>query len=230
MLRKAKITSLLTFFVTTPCFSGFYAGATVGPEGAIFSQKSHIILLQGPDTIEDKEHFAGTGVFGSIFAGFDRDYNRFNLAAEVNVNISSLQYLLVNDEALHHTFSKTTFRVTNSEGVSLLPGYYLSETTLFYGRVGYVNGRLKITESDPSINSITKNRSGIRYGVGVRHAVTPQFSVLMDYSQITYQNVKSFYFDPIGQVSKSTKITPNTAQIGFGFMYSFDKPKAVFVK
>lgn len=47
---------------------------------------------------------------------------------------------------------------------------------------------------------------------------------MMDYSQINYKNIESHVFVPEGNITKDTTITPNTAQIAFGVLYSFDKP------
>lgn len=234
MLRKTIIASAFSL-LASPSFSGVYVGAAVGPEGASFTQSSHVTRLGSlahPDTfnVVDREHFAGLGVFGSLFAGYSRVYNRYYVAVEGNANLSSLTYKLVNDEYVHQNFSKTTFTIKNSEGVSLLPGFFLSDNTLFYGRVGYINGRLKISESDPSIRSMTKNRSGIRYGAGLRHDLTEQWTVMMDYSQINYDSVKSKVYDPFGDVTKRSKIRANTAQVAFGVLYNFDKPKKAYVK
>jgi outer membrane immunogenic protein len=231
MLRKISILSSL--LLASPCFSGFYVGASVGPEGAVFSQKSHVTrpadplnpLQPGSLNVVDKEHFAGMGVFGSLFAGYARTYNRYYLAGEININSSSVKYQLVNDEYAHSTFAKTYFNLRYSEGVSLLPGYLLSENTLVYARIGYMNGKLKIVESDPTIMSSNKNRSGIRYGLGMQHSFTPRLALRMDYSQVSYQSVNSNLFEPFGMVTKTTKITPTTAQVGFGLIYSFDDPK-----
>jgi outer membrane immunogenic protein len=214
--------------LTTPCFSGLYVGAGVGPEGASFSQKSHVVGFNF--NVVDKEHFSGTGVFGTLFAGYGVIYNQYYLAVEGNANLSSVQYKLSNDEYVHRNFVKTTFTIKNSEGVSLLPGLFLSEDTLLYGRVGYINGRLKIRESDPTIRSMTKNRNGIRYGVGIRHNLTNEWTLMMDYSQINYASVKSTVFEPFGGVLKQTRITANTAQVGFGIIYNFDVPKKAYVK
>lgn len=233
MLRKISTGFLLSLGVV-PSFAGFYVGASTGPEGALFYQRAHVTRssiypFESFDVI-DKNRFAGSGIFGSIFGGYGWRYDRFYLAAEGNANISSLEYKLTNDEYVHQNFSKTTFTIKRSYGVSLLPGYFLSETTLFYGRVGYANGRLKIKESDPSINSITQNLDGIRFGLGVRHAFTPNWIGMMDYSQIHYDHVTSHTFDPFGSVAKNTKITPYTAQVGFGLIYSFDQPAPIYVK
>lgn len=235
MLRKTSIAGVISLLLAPSCFAGFYVGASVGPEGASFSQKAHVVRYApdgGPGTfnVVDKQHFSGLGVFGSIFAGYGWTYNRFYLAGEVNANISSLQYKLTNTEYINSTVSKTTFEIKNSEGVSLLPGYFLSDNTLVYARVGYANGKLKIVESDPTIKSFNKNRNGIRYGLGIKHNLTTQWALMMDYSQINYSSVKGSTFEPIGGVLKTTKITPNTAQVGFGVIYNFDQPQPVYVK
>lgn len=230
MLGKISRVGVLSVLFTTPGFAGFYVGGAVGPEGASFSQKSHVVGTnpQAPAGIFEvgaANHFSGTGVFGSLFGGYAWHSQKYYLAGEINGNLSSVKYELTNDEYIHSNFAKTTFRIRNSKGVSLLPGFFLSDSTLFYGRIGYSNGQVKISEgADPSIMSMSKNANGIRYGVGIRHAFTPQWSFMMDYSQINYKHLTSYTYDPFGMVAKTAKITPNTAQLALGVIYSFDKP------
>ncbi|WP_028388461.1 outer membrane protein [Legionella fairfieldensis] len=233
MLRTTSL-MLSLFLLATPCFSGFYVGVSGGPEGASFSQKAHVtratIFATGNFNVVDKQHFSGTGGFGSLFAGYSLYYNRLYLAGEINGNFSTVEYRLVNDEYTHLHFSKTSFTVKSSEGAGLLPGYFLADSTLIYGRIGYANGRINIDDSDPTIHSMRKNRSGIRYGGGIRYDLTPQFTFMMDYSQINYGSLKSHVYEPVGMVYKSTKITPNTAQVAFGLMYNFDVPARIVDK
>ncbi|WP_010652662.1 outer membrane protein [Fluoribacter dumoffii] len=229
MLRKANLLGIASLLLASPCFSGFYVGAGFGPEGAHFTQKAHVVR-PGTFNVYDTQHFSGIGVFGTLFGGYGWRHNRYYLAGEINGNLSSVEYKLVNDELLHRNFSKTTFSVKSSEGVSLLPGFFLSDLFLVYGRVGYANGRVKINESDPTIQSSTSNRSGVRYGAGVRYNMFSRWTLMMDYSQINYTKIKSFVFEPFGGVSKSTRIYPNTAQVAFGIIYNFDAPQPVFVK
>lgn len=229
MLRKAKALGLAAFVLSPACFAGFYGGLSAGPEGASFTQKAYVArpgtATTGGFNVIDKNHFAGIGVFGSIFAGYSRNFcDVYNLAAEINANISSLEYRLANAEYVHSNFSKTTFKITNSEGISIMPGYNLSESTTFYARLGYINGRLKIAEPDPTIQSLRRNVNGFRYGLGIRHAVTPKLALMMDYSQINYGAVHSNVYESFGNVFKHTDIRPNTAQVGFGFLYCFDHP------
>lgn len=146
------------------------------------------------------------------------------MAGELNANLSSVKYQYINDELVHNNFAKTTFTVKHSEGISLLPGYFLTDTTLLYGRVGYANGKIKIKESDPSIRSFNRNQGGLRFGLGLKQDLTPKLALRMEYSQINYRQLNSSVYDPVGRVLKDTVITPYTAQVAFGVVYSFDQP------
>ncbi|MBA2650392.1 MAG: outer membrane beta-barrel protein [Legionella sp.] len=224
MLGKTTITTIFSMLVN-PCFSGFYVGGAIGPEGAMFTQKAYVVQT-GPNNLNiiDKNHFAGYGGFGSLFAGYGWAINRLYLAGEINANVSSVQYEYINFEFVNSNFARTTFTIKHSQGLSLLPGLLLGPDTLFYGRLGYANGRVKINESDTSISSSNSNRPGFRYGLGMRHRVSSCWAVMMDYSQIHYKGINSSVFDPVGSVLKNTKITPYTAQVAFGLIYNFDSP------
>lgn len=219
MLRK--INAVLTLsLVANPSLANFYLGGAIGPEGALFTQKAHIVGQNF--NAFDTNHFAGAGAFGSIFAGYACPFHRLYLAGEINANLSSVTYELTNIEIIHANHQKTTFTVNTSGGIGVLPGVLLTETTLFYARLGIANGHININESDPTIDSSISNRFGFRYGLGLRFAVSPCWAGLMEYSQIHYQGIASTVFEPFGGVLKETKINPNTAQVAFGLMYSFD--------
>lgn len=220
MIRQVLVTTnLLLFSITVQ--AGVYVGATTGPEGVLFSQKSHV-TRPGTFDVVDKQHLGGVGIFGSAFAGINTIRNQWSLAAEVNANLSSVNYLLTNDEYINGTSSKTRLSIHNSEGISILPGYFLGSSTLVYSRIGYTNAHLKIRESDPSIKSVTTDKAGIRYGLGIKHSLNTKWQLIMDYSQINFNSIKSRVYDPLGMVTKTTKITPNTAQVGVGLIYNFD--------
>lgn len=225
ILKKLIAIGSLYSLFTAPSFAGFYLGAGIGPEGLHFNQNAHVTRLGTFDVI-DRNSFSGTGVFGTLIGGYGRTYNRWYAALEGNANWSSVQYKLTNNEYVNRNFLKSTFTVKNSEGVSLLPGILLAENALFYGRIGYANGYVKIHDSDPTIKSQTKNTNGIRYGLGFRYQFNPKWTAMMDYSQINYQNLHSTVFEPFGGVLKKTTISPNTAQVAFALLYNFDRPQA----
>ncbi|KTC87253.1 MULTISPECIES: outer membrane protein [Legionella] len=231
MLRKTHVIGLVSLLAANPCFSGFYVGGAFGPEAARFSQKAHVQRLGTFDVVA-KQRLGGAGFFGTIFAGFSYIYKQIFIAAEVNGTLSSVEYKLTNDEYLNLNFQKNRFTIRNSYGVSALPGFLISPDTTLYGRIGYANGRVEIFEgADPSIQSSRSRKSGLRWGAGIRHAFTEKLSVMVDFSAITYRSVYSFVYDPNGQVTKSTKITPQTGQVAFGLIYRFDAPPPpVYVK
>lgn len=212
-------------FTSTSCFSWTYIGVAGGPEGASFSQHSHVMgqnSSEGHFNVQASNHFSGTGVFGSLFAGLAARYHRYYLAGEVNGNFSSVQYNLTNDEYVHQNFQKTFFTIKSSEGISFLPGIFLLDSTVTYLRIGYANGHVRIFEgADSTIQNFNRHCSGVRYGIGARHALTPQWALMMDYSQINYQHLNSHTFEPNGGVTKFAKLTPNTAQLALGITYNF---------
>lgn len=230
-----SLISLISLSLSTPCFSGFYVGAGGGLEGASFSQKSRVIgasngtpvdvNVTGAFDVLATNHLAGVGGFGTVFGGYEWRRNQYYVAGELNANLSSLKYSLTNDEFIHQNFAQTSFTMKTSEGISILPGIFLTNSTLLYGRIGYANGRLKIFEgADPSIENSINNLSGVRYGLGMSQEITPQWAFRLDYSQINYRSVKSYTSFPSAGVTKATRITPLTAQIAFDILYHFDKP------
>lgn len=234
MLRKTVVVSTLAL-LSAPCFSGLYLGGSVGPEGANYTQRANFVINSAahPESnvnAVDETHLSGYGVFGSIFAGYGWNYNRYYLAGEINANISSVKYKRTNTEVFHNHLDTTTFNITNSEGVSILPGFFLSEDTMLYGRAGYANGRIKIREGDATIKHSTHNRNGVRYGLGLRHDFAEQLTLMLDYSQITYQSIKSHVVIPEASAFKNTKISPTSAQFALGIIYNFDKPQKAYVK
>src|SRR5687768_6065485 len=166
MLRKTTLCLILS--LASPGFAGLYIGAAIGPEGARFKKVSHVTRVNTFDVI-DTNNFAGVGFFGSIFAGYAKRINNLFLAGELNANLSSVEYEVRNDEYVHRNFQKSTFTVKSSQGISVLPGYYLNDATVFFGRLGYAHGKIKINEkTDNTIPSSEKWRPGFRWGVGIQ--------------------------------------------------------------
>lgn len=228
---------LVSLIAASPSFAGFYVGFGGGPEGGIFHQRTHVVgnsvnppvdvNVVGAFNVIATNNLAATGGFGSLFAGYGWQRDRYFLAAEINGNLSTLQYTLTNDEYINRNFAETHFTIKSSEGISLLPGFFLADTTLLYGRIGYANGHVKIVEgADPSIQSSTNNLNGVRYGIGMSHEFAPAWAFRMEYSQISYSNINSFTSFPLAGVTKATTISPTTGQVAFEVMYEFDRPGA----
>lgn len=219
-LRKIFIV-LFMFCLSSQSFArGFYAGVGTGPEMADFQQRAYITQLSNFNA-KDTTHLSATGWFGSLFGGYDWCCNHFYLAGEANVNASSARFYSTNDEYVHSNFSSSTYRILNSYGISVLPGYLWNNATLFYARLGYANGNFKITTSDVSLANIDRRLNGIRFGAGIKQMLTPNLAVRLEYSQINYDSTSFSTFDRQSSTLKETKITPMTAQVEIGLIYHF---------
>jgi len=67
-------------------------------------------------------------------------------------------------------------------------GTVVGGSTLVYGKAGYVNGRVKLTEDDGSgdVTLAGRNLDGVRVGAGVEHAVGPNSFVKAEYRYSNY--------------------------------------------
>lgn len=226
MLRNFKLASMLYLLSASLSYAaapGFYIGAGMGPENADFDQHARLLVHPPGSThiesnVTDSTHLSGTGLFGTLFAGYGWSKQQFYLAGEVNVNVSSVIFQSKNNEYIHQTFSKTKYRMEHGYGISLIPGYLYSPNTLFYARIGYTNDNLKISTSDVSLANINKNLSGYRFGLGIQEYFTQHMSARMEYSQANYQNEKFTVILPA--ITKTTKIIPQTGQVEFSLIYN----------
>lgn len=219
MSRKIYLTPLILLLISTSAWAqGFYIGAGLGPDTADFKQARNVTRL-GSFNVKDTTHLSGTGLFGSIFGGYGWNRNAFYLAGEINANASSVSFDSSNYEFVHSNFADTHYKIEHSFGVSLLPGYLLTDATLFYARVGYANGYFKISTTDSSLANVHKNLSGLRLGLGVNQSFTQQLGARMEYNHISYQSTSFSIVD--GLTTIATRISPETNQVEFSLFYKF---------
>lgn len=216
MIKKL---SIITLAAVLPhlCYANAYLGIGAGPEFANFNQSATVV---NPFTnVKDNTRLAGNGIFGSIFGGYGGYYQRFYLAGELNGNASSVAFQSSNSEFISGSTSTTHYRVQNSWGISLLPGYEVRESTLLYGRIGYVTGSLKVSTTDASLANVNHAITGFRYGAGVNQNFSEHFSARMEYSDTSYQNTTSRVVT--GITTKTTTLSPETSQVEFALIYLF---------
>lgn len=179
MLKKFGFALSSLLLATTPAWaiSGFYVGAGVGPELTNFKQATRVIVEVEPPimtaNIKATNDLSGTGVFGTVFGGYGYLWrNNLYLAGEINIDASSDQYSTENLEFVHATVSHTTYKMQNSYGLSVLPGYWYNNLILFYARLGYANGNFKTMTSDTSLVNVNRRLNGFCYGLGVNTIFT----------------------------------------------------------
>jgi outer membrane immunogenic protein len=235
MLKRTGVLGaiLLSFSTASSASCEFYAGLGIGPESADYKQKG-LVVRNSPFApisnfnVIDKTHLSGKGWSGSLFAGYamrfascNRDCEDLYLALEANITARKVKFKSSNSEFLHSSFGHTSYKMERDYGVSLLPGYAISDCTLFYARVGYARGQFKIATTDISLLSIHKDLNGFRYGLGIRQDINECFAVRMDYSHTHYKRASMFTYDPVGFTSKSTSIKPTTHRLEIAALYTF---------
>lgn len=210
--------ALLLCTATLPAWS-WYVGVGVGPELTNFRQSARISHPGDFDAV-DKTHLAGHGVFGTLFTGYAIEHNSLYLALEANVNVSNNKFDSSNIEYLRDARSRTAYKMKNSFGFSLLPGYILNENTLFYGRLGYARGNFRSITSDVSLGNASERLNGFRIGLGGKQKITRIISVRMEYSHIQYQRTQ--FSTNITETPKYTQIRPKSDLVEFGILANFD--------
>jgi len=75
MLRKTLLAGVSLFACLSSSHASFYVGAGLGPDTVDFKQTAHVVSFNPAFTtqgfnVQDKTHLSGTGVFGTVFAGY----------------------------------------------------------------------------------------------------------------------------------------------------------------
>ncbi len=224
MLKKINVFGAGLFIFATTINAGFYGGAGIGSDTVDFTQRSTLSTISDgihpvDFSVINKSHLSGTGVFGTLFIGFEKLYNKFYIAGEVNGNISSVTHTEFNHEFIHLNFADTFIKIQNSFGISALPGFQFTPNTLFYGRLGWTNSKIQQNTGDLSLAGFSVRRDGFRYGLGVKQAITERVALRMDYSRIAYSSIQTNTND--GVVPKKTQLTPNQQLVEFGVIINF---------
>lgn len=130
------------------------------------------------------------GWLGSLFAGYGQYYNKFYLGGEVSANTSNASAGYALGDHLNYNSS---IHVGTSFGISLLPGYKINDSSLFYAKFGYARASIKVREAlsvaSPAVAyslSTTKWSNGLNYGIGLESIVYDNVSIRGEYNYINY--------------------------------------------
>lgn len=222
-MQRIYTTALITLALST-AHAGFYVGAGLGPNSTNFKHYAHFTQpgAHGANVIQ-KTPYGGTGIFGTLFSGYEYLHNHYVLAAEINGNVNSVSVLTSNKNYSPINFTSTSYAIKNNFGVSILPGYQVSKSTQLYGRLGYVNGEVRIKGNDNSLTNISHRRNGFRPGLGIKHQLTEHVALRMEYSQALYAKTNMRVSTPnstadMGAFTKSTTVTPQQQTFEFGIV------------
>jgi opacity protein-like surface antigen len=169
-----------------------------GP-GFSFSQTG----TQGND-----EHEVGlnlNGGYGATVGG-----GRFHVAGEI-----SYQSLFGKTES-SGTFGSTSSKLKDVWAISLLPGFKLGDETLAYARLGYAKAKGEFSNFTTSGGNVSKDFSGVLYGLGIKHAFNQHLAVVLE-----YQNLDLKAKDLESAAGITTNVKPGGNGFLLGVQYGF---------
>jgi outer membrane immunogenic protein len=207
---------------STSLYASPYVGAGFGSDFIDFNQQSQVIKpgAFGFNVI-NKTHLSGTGLFGTIFGGVEREKNKLNFTIEGNANLSSTNFKSSNDEYINSNFSHVQYKMNKGLGLSFIAGYLISTPTMVYGRVGYANSQAKIITNDVSSKNLSQRLNGLRLGIGLRQQFFDTFLIRFEYGFTQYQKIQFNTLDSLNIVSKSTTIRPIQQQVELSWVAQF---------
>lgn len=151
--------------------SGFYVGADISRD------RGHYEL-----NTTDKTDFSGEGINGGLFAGYGVTImDHYYLGLEGFGDITSNKAHLSDSAGLN-------FENNWDAGIDFMPGVKVTDSTLLYGKIGYVNGEFKFTGIDEANTS--KHLSGLQAGLGMEAMVTQNVGVRGEWVWNYYQHYK----------------------------------------
>ena len=219
MVKKIIFLSSLLFFATTLVHAnGFYTGFGLGNDSARFHKILKIAELNGREVYYKNDNLSGTGFNLTGVVGYQWEGQRMALATELSAQASSLKYHgYVDDNYTNQEISHADFTLNQSYGVSFLPGYIINHAITLYGRLEVEKGKFNYAEHKraPSyFNGISETKwlNGLRYGVGMKVALTKKWQLRLEYDQVAYQRYVDNTYPLAPNVTRTIKITPTSNQ------------------
>lgn len=181
--------------------------------------------------------FGDSGYGGEAMLGYfmrfgeeDEDEYDWQVALEIAFDAAgnSMEYTYAGPLFVPQLDSET--HLEYSYGVRLLPGYFVSPRTLLFVDLGLTWGHFETTFLETfgpdfgTYNESTDNLFGFRYGLGMEHFFTDEFSLGLEYAITSYENyhVTSTGFEEnVGIVPVDNKYQPTVSTGSLEFKYYF---------
>lgn len=242
-----KVTACCLYFFCISAISFPKIDAYSGISGGFNSQSfkyqvslDHKINNYNQKSINTSLDSGGAG--GDIFIGIGKTFNKYsiNLRSEVDLAMNTGEgkyhyqvYVPVNNGINSFTNNYSITEKSNlNAGISIIPGFFVTENNLLYTRVGYRIGSLD--------TNITSNRTddyqfgqlgdkkhtvqGYRLGIGVESSFTKNLVLKAEWDYTGYNAAKNT--DTIKQtdgnltVNSQTKMSSNNVQLGLSYYFA----------
>jgi len=131
-------------------------------------------------------------LFGDVSIGYSHSFeNKFNIAGNLFYNFGSTDQSYHNANAVDISGNEivdSKFKLRDLWGISIEPGYYITDNTLGYLKLGYAFTSVKASTSGymESVNYNFGNPGGILYGIGMKHSITNNIFVGADLYRINF--------------------------------------------
>jgi opacity protein-like surface antigen len=113
------------------------------------------------------------------------------------------------------------FKLKNTWGISIEPGYNLNGSALVYAKLGYVETKGDASASGSNFNgSAEETLRGYSYGAGVKYKLSPNLFAVAEIQQSNFKE-KPFNSSNAGESSVSISFKPNslTGVVGIGYKF-----------
>jgi outer membrane immunogenic protein len=212
-----KIAMVLTLALASTAsyagnFDGLYAGVGAGLERTTLDLDESAMRHSAHDSATKD------GYLGSLFAGYSTIIgSSFYLGGELNVDGSTTHF------SGDSNVRTTTARLNRVYGISVLPGFVVSDNTLVYARLGLVKAHYSIRDYADKFGynaNKTGDVNGKRYGVGVSQNISPNLNLRLEYSRINYSSINTSG-KVAGLVTINNRFSPKTDRLELGLSYHF---------
>lgn len=172
---------------------------------------------------------SGGSFLGQVQAGYSQVFSGFNIAGNVFYNIGNQKsggysHTSIASSTVTENISQN-FKLKNTWGVSIEPGYYLGRESLGYLKVSYLNSTLNYgatyqmningTPDTTSTQSGQKSMNGIGFGLGLKQGLTENLFAFAEYQYVQYGKSSDVLF------SSDISYKPNQNYGWFGVGYRF---------
>ncbi|MBT5072562.1 MAG: porin family protein [Kordiimonadaceae bacterium] len=169
---------------------GFYVGIDGGYDITKFKDYT-VESLTDREPTDNKTMYNDEGIGTGIFVGFRLSDGQFTLAVEGRYGYSFIQ----NEE-----LAWDTYKQTNEFGGSILPGFWINDQIVLFGRVGF-SQQTTIREFDGIDND--HSDTGLHFGAGIQFYVSDSISLRGEYNRATFNH-------EMAQVFEDTSTDPST--------------------
>ncbi|MCB1827987.1 MAG: porin family protein [Coxiellaceae bacterium] len=235
---------------TDSAFDGFHIGAETGLMLSGF--RAYTLASQtipaSTFTLEQYGHYTGASATGRLFVGYGWDLSDFYLGVNLDANLmgatgrSHTNDFDLRGVATELFSSSYQLELQRSFSLSLIPGYLISDRTMFFAQLGGAQGRVKgqvllngvlaTAPGDASLTqSFSKNLFGWVAGFGFQHFLTNDWALAMQYLYTHYATLSNFHDeapDNTRHISDYTRVKTSSNAFLVGAAYYFDDLEGEF--